>query len=107
MSDIKIVENGKNYSLLLLDFFESEQTFTDEGHEGNGYDWQSVISYLISSEYPELENKIKYDSEGSMFVAYGDDKEALGEVENIITNLINNQDHLKTLIQEVPEDMWD
>lgn len=107
MSNLKIVDNGTNYSLLFLDYFDSEKTFSNADHEGGGYSWQTVISFIIDRDYPQLADKINYDSEGSMFVAYGDDKDALIEVQEIINNLVSNQNLLKAIIEEVPEDMWD
>lgn len=53
------------------------QSREDEGFEGNGYDWESLVRVFIDEQAPELSESIDFDSEGSMFCAYSSDKEAL------------------------------
>ncbi len=53
------------------------QTREDEGFEGNGYDWDSLAQVFLTELAPELKEVIDFDSEGSMFCAYSEDKEAL------------------------------
>ena len=49
----------------------------DEGFEGNGYDWGSLAAVFVQEQHPEWENLVKFDPEGSMFVAYSSDKKVL------------------------------
>lgn len=58
----------------LQDIFD---TRADEGFEGSGYDWESLAQVFLNEICSELKNKINFDSEGSMFVAYSTDKNAL------------------------------
>ncbi len=55
------------------------QAREDEGFEGNGYDWESLARVFVEEQVPELSEKISFDSEGSMFCAYSEDKDALKE----------------------------
>ena len=50
---------------------------SDEGFEGNGYDWGSLASVFLNEKMPELKKAIGLDPEASMFCAYSTDKEAL------------------------------
>ena len=56
------------------------QAREDEGFEGNGYDWESLARVFVEEQVPELSEKISFDSEGSMFCAYSEDKDALKEL---------------------------
>lgn len=75
--------NGIDASLILTDFEKSYifEERADEGWEGNGYDWASIIDVLIQERMTEFKDKIKFDPEGSMFSAYGKtlDIKAFGE----------------------------
>lgn len=53
------------------------QSRENEGFEGNGYDWQSLARVFIEEQSPELSENIDFDSEGSMFCAYSNDKDTL------------------------------
>jgi hypothetical protein len=50
---------------------------SDEGFEGNGYDWTSLALVFLSEKMPDIDDKIKFDPEGSMFCAYSNDADAL------------------------------
>ncbi|MDR1625282.1 MAG: immunity 51 family protein, partial [Spirochaetia bacterium] len=43
---------------------------TDEGFEGNGYDWGSLALVFLNEKMPEFKGVIDFDPEGSMFCAY-------------------------------------
>lgn len=53
------------------------QSREDEGFEGNGYDWESLVRVFLEEQAPELSGRVDFDSEGSMFCAYSKDKETL------------------------------
>ncbi|ANU62887.1 MULTISPECIES: immunity 51 family protein [Bacteroidales] len=55
------------------------QSREDEGFEGNGYDWESLARVFIEEQAPNFVESVDFDSEGSMFCAYSEDKEALKE----------------------------
>lgn len=100
-------ESEKSYSILLTKFADTEPLFNEADREGGGYDWESVVKYHIQTHRKDLSEKINFDPEGSMFCAYGTDKEALIEVGKIIDNYIENLDELRATIALVPDDMWD
>ena len=51
--------------------------FTTWADEGSGYDWGSLALAFLEIQFPELKNIVKFDPEGSMFVAYSTDEDAL------------------------------
>ncbi|MCH7233084.1 immunity 51 family protein [Glycomyces sp. L485] len=59
------------------------EVFAAHGLEGNGYDWQSAVHAALVEREPLLE-RFTFDSEAGMFCAYGDDREALGEVTAVV-----------------------
>ena len=107
MTNPKLVQIEDSYSLLFDNFSSCESIFIEEGHEGSGYDWESVVAFVVQKDHPALHDKISYHSESSMFVAYGYNKEALTEAGRIIDDLIENKDKLRKIIREIPESNWD
>lgn len=81
--------------------------FEELGHDGGGYDWQSVLQYHLQQENKELLERFGFDCESSMFCAYGKDVEALKEVAALLDDFIDQPDKLKTIIPKVPDDLWD
>lgn len=76
------VEHDNSYSVCLTVGEYLQEVFDtreDEGFEGNGYDWGSLAQVFLDERCPELEEEIGFDPEGSMFVAYSENKEALIE----------------------------
>lgn len=74
------VEHNNLYSVCLTVGEYLQEVFDtreDEGFEGNGYDWGSLAQVFLNEKCPELQEKIDFDPEGSMFVAYSENKEAL------------------------------
>ncbi|MCU0352967.1 MAG: immunity 51 family protein [Cytophagales bacterium] len=104
----KLVQTSEeNYSLLLTEFAACEEVFNEFDHEGGGYDWESVVKHVLETEHTDLFNKVRFDSEGSMFCVYGKDKEALETVGEIVKRLIDDHTELKRIIASVPENDWD
>ena len=60
--------------MYLQDVFD---TRANEGFEGGGYDWESLARVFLDECRSDLKGTIQMDSEGSMFVAYSEDKIAL------------------------------
>lgn len=67
------------YGLLLSDDHMGSTTalFDQHGHQGGGYDWEAVARSAVHVRAPEVADRINYDCEAGMFVAYGFDAEAL------------------------------
>lgn len=60
----------------LQEIFDTRE---DDGFEGNGYDWASLAQVFLDEKCSELQEKVDFDPEGSMFVAYSEDKDSLVE----------------------------
>ena len=74
------VEHDNSYSVCLTVGEYLQEVFdtrVEEGFEGNGYDWASLAQVFLDEKCPELQEKVDFDPEGSMFVAYSENKEAL------------------------------
>lgn len=50
---------------------------SEEGFEGNGYDWESLAKVFIKEKCRDLSEKLEFDSEASMFCVYSEDDNAL------------------------------
>ena len=54
-------------------------TRANEGFEGSGYDWESLAQVFLAERCSDLQDKIDFDPEASMFCAYSKDKDALAD----------------------------
>ena len=63
------------------------EVFAAHRREGNGYDWQSAVHAALIDRTALLE-RFTFDSEGGTFVAFGHDREALGEVATTLESLL-------------------
>ncbi|MEU1432385.1 immunity 51 family protein [Nocardia sp. NPDC005746] len=68
-----------HYCLMLSDnhMLSAEAVFAEFGYDGGGYGWAGVARSAVAMRAPELAERLNYDPEAGMFVAYGDDAEAL------------------------------
>ena len=87
------------YSLLL----EAGTTPVDDlivelGHEPNGYFWEGVAQFLVSTEAPALDGRFDYDPEGGMFCAHGSDRPALAELATLMGAVASDGDRVRQLI---------
>lgn len=76
------VEHDTSYSVCLTVGEYLQEVFDtreDEGFEGNGYDWASLAQVFLDEKCQNLQEKVNFDPEGSMFVAYSKDKNSLVE----------------------------
>lgn len=76
------VEHDSSVSLCLnVSEFKAEvfDSRADEGFEGNGYDWGSLIRVYMHEKTPHLAEDIDFDPEADMFVAYSKNPAALEE----------------------------
>jgi len=74
------VDHEDSYSVCLDVGTYKEEIFLtreDEGFEGGGYDWGSLVLVFLEEKVPELKGIVSFDPEASMFTAYSDNKEAL------------------------------
>lgn len=94
------------FSLLLANFSPADQVFAESGHEGGGYDWESVAKQVVADN-PELAGRLSFDPEGSMFCAYGSDPPALEQLGTELALLFHDAVLLRAIIARIPEDAWD
>lgn len=85
----------------LLDVFESC------GQYGNGYGWAGVARSAIRSRAPELEDRVSFDPEAGMFVAYGEDPAALQSLGALLHAAWHDRTLLHTLITTGDPDWFD
>lgn len=74
VEDDEITSVCLNVGEYLKDIFD---TRANEGFEGNGYDWESLAQVFLSEHRSDLQGKIEFDSESSMFCVYSKDKSVL------------------------------
>ncbi|RSN64514.1 MULTISPECIES: Imm51 family immunity protein [Actinomadura] len=101
MTPLRLLETTPGKFSLLLD---AGTTKVDElveqlGHEPNGYFWEGVAQFLVSTQAKNLEEHVSYDPEGGMFCAYGDDRTALEELGTLMAAVAGDGDRMRSLIE--------
>lgn len=106
LDPFKLVETSAgNFSLLLSTFSPADRVFEKHGMEGGGYSWEGVARHVI--ERDELDGRVKMDPEGSMFCAYGTDREALVELGEQLAALFHDHDKLDDVIGMIGPEGFD
>ena len=99
LAPLQLIETSSgNFSLMLTEFDKWAGTFEEMGQEGGGYGWHGVADALVRLKAPKLKKKINYDPEGSMFVAFGEDKDALRQLGRLILSAMADPAVLKEAI---------
>ena len=100
MEPLKIVETEPGYFSLLLNAGDTEvdEVIESLDHEPNGYFWEGVATFLLL-EHPDLGERLGFDSEGGMFCAHGQDRDALDQLGTLMATIANDGDATKTLLQ--------
>ena len=81
---LQLLEIDGSFSLMLTEFEPWYATFEQMSQEGGGYGWHGVADALIRLKAPKLKKKIDFDPEGSMFVAFGKDRDALVQLAKLL-----------------------
>ncbi|MFI5842067.1 Imm51 family immunity protein [Catenuloplanes sp. NPDC051500] len=68
------------------------------GHEPNGYFWEGVAQLLVRAEAPHLLGRFRYDPEGGLFSAYGQDRGALEELAAHLSSVATDADRTRRLV---------
>jgi hypothetical protein len=97
---LKLLEGEGSYSLMLTEFDPWAEAFEAAGHEGGGYGWHGVADALIRLKAPKLK-KVKFDPEGSMFVAFGTDREAIVQLAKLMKEAMSDPAVLKEALAGV------
>ncbi|MFC6933266.1 immunity 51 family protein [Actinomadura yumaensis] len=97
---MRLIETTPGKFSLLLDAGTTDVDDLVEqlGHEPNGYFWEGVAQFLVSTESPALAERFSYDPEGGMFCAYSEDQTALQKLAALMTPLTTDADRMRKLI---------
>ncbi|MER7506185.1 Imm51 family immunity protein [Nonomuraea pusilla] len=97
---MRLLEMASGKFSLLLDAgtTQVDHLIEESGHEPNGYFWEGVARFLVSTEAPTLEERFQYDSEGGMFCAYGNDQEALRQLAELMSVVATDGDRVRGLV---------
>ncbi|MGE7944876.1 immunity 51 family protein [Lysinibacillus xylanilyticus] len=79
-------------------------TRSDEGFEGNGYDWNSLAIVFLEEKMPELKGIVNFDPEADMFCAYSSDKKALEKFAISFKNTCEDDSTIKDLFSRAELD---
>ncbi|TQS44683.1 Imm51 family immunity protein [Cryptosporangium phraense] len=108
MSTRLIETTPGNFSLLLdAGATPADGAVFDAGHEPNGYFWEGVARFLVGTEAPGLKDRFAYDPEGSMFCAYGADREALEDLGMLLDEIAADPARMHDLITAAEADGHD
>lgn len=81
--------------------------FEDAGHEGNGYNWEAVARQALREYAPEHVGMLDFDPEAGMFVAYGENREALQRLGELLARALRDREFLEELLRDAEEDWFD
>jgi hypothetical protein len=96
-----------SYCLLLTDFDGAQPTFERLGIEGGGYSWEGVARSAIRTHSPDLADRLKFDPEAGMFVAYGTDAAALKKLGQLLAQALHDPKELERLVRAADPDWFD
>ena len=97
---LRLIEADGSVSLMLTEFDPWAATFVGEGQEGGGYGWHGVADALVRLKAPKLKKKFQFDPEGSMFVAFGKDRDALVQLAKLMLEAMAAPEVLKEAIRK-------
>jgi hypothetical protein len=112
----KLVEHthegaSSRYSIILDPYgpiyLTTSSIFETHGLEPSGYAWHGVAEALVRLHAPEIADLVKFDPESSMFAAYGNDRNALLRVAQLIREVQNNPDMLEVALEHANPELLD
>lgn len=97
------------YCLMLTDdhMVATQDVFAAAGYEGGGYDWAGVARSAIRARLPEAADRVRFDPEAGMFVAYGSDPEALRGLGAVLREAVRDRELLAELVGAGDPDWFD
>lgn len=75
------------YCLMLSDTHMGDPAaavFQENGYEGGGYSWTGAARSAVAAHAPELTDRLAYDPEAGLFVAYGTNPDALARLGTLL-----------------------
>lgn len=102
MKPLKLVETDPGRHSLLLDAGSTpaDRVVAGLGREPHGYFWDAMAHWLIRTRVPAVADRVRFDSEGGMFCAYGTDQEALVLLGTALAEVANGPEQVPALIEE-------
>jgi hypothetical protein len=100
MKPLRLVETTPgSFSLMLDAGSTSVDNIVEElGHEPNGYFWEGVAQFLVTTDATALDGRFDYDPEGGMFCAISKDRPALEQLGILIAAVANDGDRMRRLL---------
>ncbi|MET7638140.1 immunity 51 family protein [Streptomyces sp. NPDC005438] len=98
-----------HYCLMLTEdaMFAVADVFEERGYECNGYAWAGVARSAVRARAPELEDRFGCDPEAGMFVAYGEDAEALRALGTLLREAFEDRAVLRGFVEAGDPDWFD
>jgi hypothetical protein len=104
-SPSRLVTHDDYYSLCFDEFNSTYDLLEARELQGGGYTWHAIVDALVRTRAPQIAHVVKYDPEGSMFVAYGSDLEALKTVAGLIRSALENEAVLLEALEAADPDL--
>jgi hypothetical protein len=100
MDPLRLVETTPGSYSLLLDAGTTpvDDLIEELGHEPNGYFWEGVARWLVTTDALALDGRFAYDPEAGMFCAHGPDRPALEELATRMGAIASHGDRMRQLI---------
>lgn len=95
-------EDSRRYAIILDNFKDIKCVFNIDA-EGNGYDWETVVKCFLKENFPYEREKIKFDSEASMFYMYCSDEILMKKIITMIVEELQ-ENGLKRYISQIDFD---
>jgi len=97
----EIAHDGKNTSLVMPEVGDYKQHIfcerSDDGFEGNGYDWESLAMVLLDERFRKFKNEIKMASESGMFCMYSKNKKIIEDFAIAFHAICENESEMRDL----------
>ncbi len=77
----------------------TKEVFERHSLDAGGYARQGVVDGLVRPQTPGVAGRVKYDPETSMFAAYGNDRDALKRMAELIREVPTNPAMLEKALQ--------
>lgn len=99
-SKVTVQQNGSEYTVRYFNYSTAvEKYFSKLGLQGSGYTWEALVKAGVTSESPELLDKLEFAPEGSTFVAYTSNEPAANKVKTILENLSSDTGYRSKLVK--------
>jgi hypothetical protein len=101
MDPISVIETrpGQYSLVLLVGTTDVDEVITELGHEPNGYFWAGMVELLVETEATRLQGRFATDPEAGMYVAYGQDREALDDLAQLLRPVVGDARRLRGLVE--------